>query len=62
MALYLALYTAPQVRLAQLWTTAPEKFSANVKAEIGKTNIPPRTSRTAKMDVTEHGQVGHHFL
>lgn len=54
---YGVMDASAMVRLAQLWTTAPEKFSANVKAEIGKTNIPPRTSRTAKMDVTEHGQV-----
>ena len=46
------------VKMAQTWTLVPQKYSANVQAQIGSTNIPPRTSRTAKMEVTEHGQVG----
>ena len=45
------------VKMAQQWTLVPQKYSANVQAQIGSTNIPPRTSRTAKMEVTEHGQV-----
>jgi len=54
---YGVMDASAMVKMAQTWTLVPQKYSANVQAQISSTNIPPRTSRTAKMEVTEHGQV-----
>ena len=43
--------------MAQTWTLVPQKYSANAQSQIRLTDIPPRSSRTAKIEVTEHGQV-----
>eukprot|EP00088_Acartia_fossae_P058133 TRINITY_DN6795_c0_g1_i11.p1 TRINITY_DN6795_c0_g1~~TRINITY_DN6795_c0_g1_i11.p1 ORF type:complete len:903 (-),score=171.96 TRINITY_DN6795_c0_g1_i11:717-3425(-) len=45
------------VDLAQRWTNAPEQQTFAVKANIGSVSIPASTSRTAKMDVSDAGEV-----
>jgi furin len=45
------------VRDAQRWTVVPEQIVANVHATIQTETVPPRSSRTASMEVTEHGKV-----
>jgi len=48
------------VDLAQNWTNVPEQEIYAVKANIGTVSIPPGSSRTAKMEVTDAG--GAKFL
>jgi furin len=45
------------VNLAKEWTNAPQQQTYAVKANIGQVSIPPSSSRTAKMEVTEAGDV-----
>merc|ERR1719153_1578810 len=45
------------VKMAQTWTNVPKQLTSNVKAAIGPVTIPQHSSRTATMEVTEHGQV-----
>jgi len=45
------------VNLAQRWTNVQEQKTYAVKANIGSVSIPPSSSRTAKMEVTDAGDV-----
>lgn len=45
------------VRMARIWKTVPEQKISAVKADIGPIIIPERSSRSAKMEVTDHGEV-----
>ena len=45
------------VKMAQMWKNVGPQVQSAVKASIGKVSIPGGTSRTAKMEVTDHGDV-----
>jgi len=45
------------VKMAQTWTNVGTQVTSSVKAAIGPVAIPARSSRTAKMEVTDHGEV-----
>jgi len=45
------------VDTAASWTNVPAQQTYAVQANIGQVSIPPSTSRTAKMEVTEAGDV-----
>jgi len=45
------------VRMAQKWKSVGTQVSSAVKAAIGPVSIPAMSSRSAKMEVTDHGDV-----
>jgi len=45
------------VRMAQNWANVGTQLSSAVKAAIGPVSIPAMSSRSAKMEVTDHGDV-----
>ncbi|XP_023337148.1 furin-like protease kpc-1 isoform X3 [Eurytemora carolleeae] len=45
------------VRMAKTWTVVPEQKSSAVNADIGRVSIPPSSSRSAKMQVQDSGDV-----
>ena len=45
------------VKMAQTWKNVGTQLSSAVKASIGPVSIPARSSRSAKMEVTDHGEV-----
>jgi len=49
--------TSAMVRTAQMWRNVGPAQASNVNADISPVTIPAQSSRTATMEVTEHGQV-----
>jgi len=45
------------VKMAQTWKNVGTQLSSAVKASIGPVSIPAMSSRSAKMEVTDHGEV-----
>ena len=45
------------VKMAQRWKNVGPQVQSAVKASIGQVSIPASSSRTAKMEVTDHGDV-----
>ena len=45
------------VKMAQLWRNVGPQVQSAVKASIGQVSVPGSSSRTAKMEVTDHGDV-----
>ena len=45
------------VKMAQMWKNVGPQVQSAVKASIGQVSIPASSSRTAKMEVTDHGDV-----
>ena len=45
------------VKMAQKWKNVGTQVTSAVKAAIGPVKIPAMSSRTAKMEVTDHGDV-----
>eukprot|EP00092_Neocalanus_flemingeri_P033440 GFUD01036357.1.p1 GENE.GFUD01036357.1~~GFUD01036357.1.p1 ORF type:complete len:862 (-),score=191.63 GFUD01036357.1:334-2919(-) len=49
--------TSGMVRMAQTWKNVGPQVTSAVKAAIGPVSIPAMSSRSAKMEVTDHGDV-----
>ena len=47
------------VKMAQQWRNVGDQVQSAVKASIGQVSIPGSSSRTAKMEVTDHGEVNY---
>ena len=47
------------VKMAQRWKNVGPQVQSAVKASIGQVSIPGGTSRSAKMEVTDHGDVNY---
>jgi len=47
------------VKMAREWGHAGEQVQSAVRADIGPVSVPAGTSRTAKMEVTDHGEVNY---
>merc|ERR1719323_389756 len=45
--------------MAQQWRNVGDQVQSAVKASIGQVSIPGSSSRTAKMEVTDHGEVNY---
>jgi len=49
--------TSAMVTMARTWVNVPEQKSISIKADIGEVSIPGKSKRSAKMSVTDAGDV-----
>ena len=57
MCSYGVMDASGMVRMAQNWKSVSTQVTSAVKAAIGPVSIPAMSSRSAKMEVTDHGDV-----